>query len=41
MAKRPDQPQAESAAAHDLTDYAARNGWDRPYETYDDFDLPT
>ena len=41
MAKRPDHPQAESAAAHDLTDYAARSGWDRPYETYDDFDLPT
>ena len=22
-------------------DFAARNGWDKPYETYDDFDLPT
>ena len=22
-------------------DFAARNGWDQPYETYDDFDLPT
>jgi agmatinase len=22
-------------------DFAARNGWDRTYETYDDFDLPT
>jgi agmatinase len=22
-------------------DYAALNGWDRPYEIYDDFDLPT
>ena len=22
-------------------DFAARNGWDRAYETYDDFDLPT
>jgi formimidoylglutamase len=22
-------------------DFAARNGWDREYETYDDFDLPT
>lgn len=41
VAERPDDPQAASAAAHDVTDYAARNGWDRPYETYDDFDLPT
>ncbi len=23
------------------TDFAAANGWDAPYETYDDFDLPT
>ncbi len=22
-------------------DFAARNGWDRDYDTYDDFDLPT
>jgi formimidoylglutamase len=22
-------------------DFAAANGWDRPFETYDDFDLPT
>ena len=22
-------------------DFAARNGWDRPFETYEDFDLPT
>lgn len=41
MAKRPDHPQAASAAARDMTDYAARNGWDRPYETYEDYDLPT
>jgi len=28
---------------HDPNDggFAAANGWDRPYETYDDFDLPT
>jgi len=25
----------------DSVDYAALNGWDRPYEVYDDFDLPT
>ncbi len=30
MAKRPHDP-----------DFAAVNGWDREYETYDDFDLPT
>jgi hypothetical protein len=22
-------------------DFAARNGWDRAFEAYDDFDLPT
>ena len=30
MAERPDAP-----------DFAAANGWDREYETYSDFDLPT
>ena len=38
MAERPDDPGTASAAAPDL---AAANGWDRAYETYDDFDLPT
>ena len=33
MAERPHDP-ADA-------DFAARNGWDREYETYDDFDLPT
>ena len=31
MAERPHEPMA---------DFAARNGWDREYETYADFDLP-
>jgi hypothetical protein len=27
---------------HDAdVDFAARNGWDRAYEAFDDFDLPT
>ncbi len=38
MAKRPHRPATASAAA---PDYAAANGWDREYETFDDFDLPT
>ncbi len=38
MAERPHEPEAESVAA---PDFAAANGWDREYETYDDFDLPT
>ena len=33
MAERPRDP-----GAHD---FAARNGWDRAYETFDDYDLPT
>ena len=33
MAQRPNHPGAG--------DFAARNGWDRAYETFDDFDLPT
>ena len=31
-------PAARREGADDL---AARNGWDRAYEEYDDFDLPT
>lgn len=38
MAERPHAAGSESVAA---PDYAAANGWDREYETYDDFDLPT
>ena len=34
MAERPTEPASEQ-------DFAARNGWDREYEAYDDFDLPT
>ncbi len=34
MAKRPNEPDLER-------DLAARNGWDQPFETFDDFDLPT
>ena len=50
MAQRPTRPTDPSAAPSDLnasasdapsTDFAARNGWDRTYEVYDDFDLPT
>jgi agmatinase len=33
VAQRPNHPGAG--------DFAARNGWDRAYETFDDFDLPT
>ena len=33
MAERPRDPGD--------VDFAARNGWDRAYETFDDFDLPT
>ncbi len=33
MAKRPHEPATDS--------FAARNGWDREYELYDDYDLPT
>ena len=33
MAERPHHPGDD--------DFAARNGWDRAYETFDDFDLPT
>ena len=36
MAERPLQPRPDGAP-----DFASANGWDRPYETYDDFDLPT
>ena len=35
MAERPNDPTSRTA------DFAARNGWDREYEAYDDFDLPT
>ncbi len=37
MAERPHDPPGDTPAA---PDYAARNGWDREYETFDDFDLP-
>ncbi len=37
MAERPHDPTAEFRAS---TDLAARNGWDREYQTYSDFDLP-
>ena len=43
MAERPDLErdtalERESAPARD---FASQNGWDQPYETYDDYDLPT
>ena len=50
MAERPHDPTTASTAAPAQasgpggaaeTDFAAANGWDRPYETYTDFDLPT
>jgi formimidoylglutamase len=44
VAERPHDPVTESTAAPDpavVPDFAAANGWDRPYETYADFDLPT
>ena len=34
MAERPSDPPPD-------TDFASLNGWDRQFETYDDFDLPT
>jgi agmatinase len=34
VAERPDRPAAPSG-------FGAQHGWDRPYETYPDFDLPT
>ncbi len=37
MAERPHDPEAGSSLP---VDFAARNGWDREYETYSDFDLP-
>jgi len=36
VAERPHDPDRDRDP-----DVASRNGWDRPYETYDDFDLPT
>lgn len=38
MAQRPTDPHHSST---DESGYAAKNGWDRDYEVYDDFDLPT
>jgi agmatinase len=38
VAERPTDPQAASAHADG---FASRNGWDREYEIFDDFDLPT
>ena len=38
MAERPHDPDLDRDPDPDV---ASRNGWDRPYETYDDFDLPT
>ncbi len=38
MAERPNDADPESEAA---PDFAAANGWDRAYETYSDYDLPT
>lgn len=38
MAERPHDPETASAAA---PDFAAANGWDREYELFADFDLPT
>ncbi len=32
---------AERPNHEDQVDFAARNGWNRPYEAFDDFDLPT
>ena len=34
MAERPTEPASEQG-------FASHNGWDREYEVYDDFDLPT
>jgi agmatinase len=36
VAKRPHDPRADSPAG-----FAAANGWDREFETYSDFELPT
>ena len=39
MAERPHDPTAASGPPPE--GFAAQHGWDRPYETYSDFDLPT
>lgn len=42
MAQRPHEADAAAAAArHAGGTFAAANGWDREYQTYSDFDLPT
>ena len=42
VAERPHESTAASAAArHADGTFAVANGWDREYETYSDFDLPT
>ncbi len=41
MAERPHDPTAPVTPAAPAEGFAAANGWDRPYETYEDFDLPT
>ncbi len=38
MAERPNPSSSNPASA---SDFATANGWDRPFETYADFDLPT
>ncbi|MDQ6795643.1 MAG: arginase family protein, partial [Chloroflexota bacterium] len=38
MAKRPDGPSARTTSG---PDFAALNGWDKAYETYADYDLPS
>jgi agmatinase len=45
VAERPDPDlERDSALQRDAAppdDFASRNGWDQPFETYDDYDLPT
>jgi formimidoylglutamase len=38
VAKRPDGPSARTTSG---PDFAALNGWDKAYETYSDYDLPS
>jgi agmatinase len=42
VAERPHDPTGPSESSDPLAqDFAALHGWDQPYETYSDFDLPT
>ena len=41
MAERPHDPTSDPPPDAAAGDFAATNGWDRDFETYSDFELPT